>query len=92
MRGSPQDLLRAALLHDPAVLHHDDAVADGRDHAEVVRDEDHRQPFVPPQGSEQVEDPGLDRHVEGRGGLVRDQDPRTTGQRSGDHDPLLHPS
>ena len=39
-----------------------------------------------------LEDLGLDHHVEGRGGLVRDDQARAAGERHRDHHPLLLPA
>jgi hypothetical protein len=39
-----------------------------------------------------MEDLGLDRHVERRGGLVGDQHRRVAGERQGDHHALPHPA
>ncbi len=78
------------LLHDLARVHHDDAVADLRDDAEVMRDEQHGHPEVALQLAEQLEDLGLDRDVERGGGLVGDQQLRLVRQRHRDHRPLAH--
>ncbi len=40
--------------------------------------------------AKQVENLGLDRHVERRGRLVGDQQLRVAGERHGDHRPLPH--
>ena len=40
--------------------------------------------------ADQVEDLGLNRHIERRGGLIGDQDSRPAGNRHCDHDALAH--
>ena len=52
------------------------------------QDHAHVQLFIELQ--DQVQDLRLDRHVQGRGGLVRDQQSGLTGQGNGDHDALAH--
>ena len=53
-------------------------------------DEHHRRPGLPLQPVHQGEDLGLDRHIQRRRGLIRDQQLRLTGQRHGNHHPLPH--
>ena len=53
-------------------------LARGGDHAQVVRDQDHRHPQVAAQVVDQVEDLGLDRHVERGRRLVGDQQLRAS--------------
>ena len=57
-------------------------------HAEVVRDEQVGQVQLVLQVLQQVEDLGLDRHVERRDGLVRHDQPRVEGEGPGHADPL----
>ena len=60
-------------LDDLAEVHHRDAVGDVAHHREVVRDEDVREAQLVLQVLEQVDDAGLDRHVERRHRLVEDE-------------------
>ena len=53
-------------------------------------DEEDRQPGLGLQPLEQAQHLGLDGDVQGRGGLVGDQQLRIAGQGHGNHDPLLH--
>ena len=69
-----------------------DAIGDRRENPQVVRDEDDRQARLVPKAVEQPDDPGLNRHVERRRGLVGDQELRPTGERDRDGDPLSHPT
>ena len=55
-----------------------------------MRDEHDRGVDLVLEVAEQVEDLRLDRHVEGRGGLVGDDDLGVAGERHGDHDALAH--
>ena len=61
-----------------------------RDHAEVVRDQQHAHPLPALDVGEQVEHLGLDGDVERGGRLVGDQQLRPSGERHRDHDALLH--
>ena len=89
-RGALEDLLDGALLDGAAGVHHDDPVAELRDHAEVVRDEQDRRAVAVAQPSQQLEDLGLERDVERARRLVRDQQRRLEQQRHRDHDALPH--
>jgi len=64
VRGLVEDLPGGALLHDGAGVEHDDPVAHGGHHPEIVGDEDDRgvQPLL--HVGEQVQDLGLDGHVQ----------------------------
>ena len=88
MPHRPEQLVRARALDDLAGVHHHDPVGPGRDHAEVVRDQDHGHLQVPAQRVEQVEDLRLDRHVQRGRRLVRDEQLRRAGQRHRDHHAL----
>jgi hypothetical protein len=57
-----------------------------------VGDQDDRRPQPRAQLTEQIEDPGLNRDVQRRRRLVRDQDLRIAGQRHRDHHALTHPA
>ena len=62
------------------------------DHAQIVRDEQDRHAAFVAQLAQQVENLGLDRHVERRRRLVGDQQLRIAGQRHRDHHPLPLPA
>ena len=81
---------RTAGLDDLTGVHHGDVVADVGDDAEVVADDDHREPGVADQSTQQAEDLGLHGDVERGGRLVGDQQLRLPGQRQRDGDPLGH--
>jgi hypothetical protein len=55
-----------------------------------VGDHEDRHAEPPLQVAQEVEDLGLDGHVERRGRLVGDEELRIAGQRHGDHDALAH--
>src|SRR5262245_55561647 len=78
-------------FHDLAGVHHRDPVAHRGDDAEVVRDEDQRDAGRPLEVLQQIQILELDRDVEVRGGLVRDDDPWSAGLRDGTDDTLSHP-
>ena len=78
------------LLDDLGGVHDRDLVGHFGDHPEVVGDEPDRHADLLLEAAEDVEDLGLDRHVERGGRLVGDQQLGATDQGHGDHDPLLH--
>ena len=88
MREQP---VPVAALDDPAAIEDVHLVAESRHDPQVVGDHDERRTGVDDQLLEQREDLGLDGDVEGRGGLVSDQQPRLTRQRHRDQRPLPHP-
>ena len=77
-------------LDDPAGIHHRDRVADLGDHAEVVADQDDREPAAVAQLEQQPQDLRLHGDVEGRGRLVGDQQLGAAGERGRDHRALAH--
>ena len=79
-----------AVLDGPPGVHHQDVVGELGDHPEVVGDDDDGRVELGLQVADQVEDLRLDRHVERRRRLVRDQQLRVAGQRHRDHRPLPH--
>ena len=72
-------------LDDDAVLHHHDAVGEVGHHAHVVRDEDDRRVEALVEVAHQIEDLGLNRHVQRRRRLVGDQQQRVARDRLRDH-------
>ena len=82
----------AADLDDLAEVHDGDDVADVAHDGDVVADEQHREAERGADVTDHVEDRSLHRHVERRGDLVGDQQPRIGRQRPGDGDPLQLPS
>ena len=60
------------------------------DDAEVVRDQDQRRVLLRDERAQEVEDLGLDRHVERGRRLVRDQELRLAGESHRDHRALAH--
>ena len=85
-----EDRVRTALLNLVAAIHDQHAVGHLGHHAHVVRDEDHAHVHFLLQLPDQLQDLGLDGHVQRGGGLVGDQQLRLAGQRHGDHDALAH--
>jgi hypothetical protein len=90
MGGRVQDVVGRPLLHDAARIHHRDPVAELRHDAEVMGDEEDREPPVAAQIVEQRQDLRLHRDVERGGGFVRDDHLGVVGQRHGDADALAH--
>ena len=88
--GALEDRLDVALLDQLAIAHHRDRVGDLGHHAHVVGDEHHRHAALVLQLADQLEDLGLDRHVQRGRRLVGDQHRRVAGERHGDHGPLPH--
>ena len=92
MPGPVEDVLGAALFDDPARVHHGDPVAQLRDDAEIVRDEDDRQAARAPQIVEDCQHLRLNRNVERRGRLIGDDDVGIVCESHGDPNPLAHPT
>ena len=88
MRGPLVHCVGWSDLDDLAEVHHRDEVGDVTDDREVVRDEDVRQTELLLQVLEQVDDAGLDRHVERRHRLVEDQQLGIERERASDADAL----
>src|SRR6266849_5304556 len=88
MLGLVEDGVHGPLLDDPPQIHDGDLVAHLRDHAQVVRDEDDGHALALLERPEEIQDLGLGGDVEGRGGLIGDQDARVAGQGEGDHGAL----
>ena len=86
--GIAEQFLGLGQLDHLADVHDRHAVGDVADDAEVVRDEEVREAELFLEVGEEVDDLGLDGHVEGRDGLVGDDKPRVQGQRPGDADAL----
>ena len=81
---------RLAALHHIPAFHHDHVVRDFGHHPHVVGDEHDRHAEFALELAHEIQDLGLGRDVERRGGLVRDQDVGMAGQRHSDHRPLAH--
>ena len=79
-----------AALHDLAAVHNDDTVRHLRDHRQVVGNENEGGVLLLHQLVHELEDLGLDGHVQGSGGLVGDDEFGVGRQGDGDDDPLTH--
>ncbi|MMZ63858.1 hypothetical protein D1872_261410 [compost metagenome] len=86
-----KNALRCSRLDHHPLLHNHDAVAHPGDHPEVMRNEDDRGAQTLLHALHQVQNLRLDRHIKGRGRLVRDQQCRAAGQGDRNHDALAHP-
>src|SRR5512137_693456 len=78
------------LLHDPARVHDGDAPGDLGHHTEIVGDEEDGGVELFFQRRHELDDLGLDAHIQRRGGLVGQKERWPAGERHGDHDPLAH--
>jgi hypothetical protein len=92
MRRVGEDLAARALLDDPARVHDREPAAERRERREVVRDEDDREPELPLKLLEETQDLRLNHDVEGRRGLVRDEQARPACERERDEHPLPLPA
>ena len=88
MDGIGVDRPSGADFHDPAQVHHGDSVGHVGDDTEIVRDEQRREIEIGLEIEEQVEDLGLDGHVERRDRLVGDEERRLHGERPGNANAL----
>src|SRR5262249_50257881 len=80
--------LRLCAFDDLAGVHDCHLVGAFRYDAEIVGDEQHGHAEPPLELADQLEDLRLDRHVECRGWLIRDQELGRAGERHGNHDAL----
>jgi hypothetical protein len=84
-----EDRLGRAQLHDAPQVQHGDPVGEVAHDTEVVGDEEVGDALLRLEVGKEVEDRGLHRHVERRGGLVADDDARVPGERAPDRYALL---
>ena len=83
-------LLGRPFLHHLAGVHHDDAPAYIRDHAERMADENDRRAEIAVKLHDQVEDLRLNGDVERCGRFVGDQQRGLVGEPHGKHNALAH--
>ena len=89
-RGWSRTSSTVPCLDDAAGVHHGDVVDGLGDDAEVVGDQEQRGPGPVLDRLDELEDLALDGHVEGRRGLVGDDQLGVAAERHRDHDPLPH--
>ena len=85
-----EDLVTACLLDHLAGVHNHDIIRYFSDDTEIMGDHHNRGTGLLLQLVDQIEDLRLDRHIEGRGRLVTDQELRITAQCHRDHHTLTH--
>src|SRR5215472_4339730 len=85
-----EELLDRRQLHQLAGVEHNHLVADLRDHAELVGDQQDGAREIAAEIAQEIKDLRLEGHVERRGGLVGDQQVRLAQERHGDRDALAH--
>jgi len=90
MARTVKQLKDIGLLHRPAGVHHHHLVAQLRHHTKVVSDEDDGHARLGLQLFHQLQDLGLDGHIQRRGRLVTDEQVRLARERHGNHHPLAH--
>ena len=90
MGGLIENFIGGAGLHDAPGVEDDDALGQSRHHAHVVGDEQHRGAAAFLHLADQVQNLGLNGHVQRRGGLIGNEESRLAGQRRGDHHTLAH--
>ncbi len=88
--GGREEGAHARPFGDLARVHHGDLVDPLGDHAEVVRDQDHRHAEPLPQLVDELQDLVLGGDVQGGGRLVRDEQLGLADQGHGDGDALPH--
>ncbi len=77
-------------LNDATGVHHRDIVRQLGHDTQVVRDQQDRHPPFRLDLPQQIEDPRLNRHVDGGGRLVGDEERGVAREGHRDHHPLLH--
>ena len=88
--GVVEDLLAPAEFHDLPRVHHRHPVGHIGHHAQVVGDEDDGEVVALLDLVDELQNLGLDGHIQSRGGLVADQDLRVAGQGNGNNNALAH--
>ncbi len=89
LRGA-QNLPGRGDLDKLAGVHHADAVARFGHDAEIVSDQDHPHPALALQAHQEGQNLVLDRHVEGSGRLIGEEEARVGGDGDGNHHALRH--
>src|SRR5690348_10047661 len=92
MAGIREEFISWRALDDMACIHHQNTVRDTGDHTQVVGDENYRGVQFPAELVNQVEYLRLDRHVESRRRLVRNEQLGIRRNGDGDHNALPHPT
>lgn len=90
MERIPEDLGSRGALHDRSHVHDIHVIAELSHDAHVVGDDQGARVPLPAQLPDQLQDLGLDRHVQCRRRLVRNEEPGLRGHGHGDHHPLAH--
>jgi hypothetical protein len=85
-----EDSFTCACLHKRARIHDEHAVTHLVDNAKIVRDQQQGHANLALQRLQQVQNLGLDSHIERRCRLVGDHQTWATGNRHGNHHPLPH--
>ena len=86
------DLFCGTALHDLARVHHANVVGEARDDRQIMGNPDNRSPRPVCQITHLRQNLSLDRDVERRCRLVRDDHRRVVQQGHCNRDPLAHPS
>ena len=90
MGGIGEDLLHRTLLHHTTGVHDHHVVRHLCDNAQIVGDEHDGGIDLVLQVPQQIQDLGLNGHVQSRGRLIGDDQLGVAGQGHGDHDTLAH--
>ncbi len=90
MAGTSIKLVHRRIFHDRAGIENGDAIDEAGDQREVVGDPDDGHAELGAQILHQIDDLGLDRHVERGRRLVGDQKLRIAGKADRDHHALAH--
>ena len=88
----PENINRCAILDHPPEIHHRHIIRHLRYHAQIMRNDDNRRAEVLLQLLHQVDNLRLNRDIQRRSRLVRDQDRRIARQRQRNHHALTHPA
>ena len=86
-----EQLVCTRLLDQLARVHYEDPVSSLGDDTQVVSDQEDGEAELVFHAHNEAQDLGLDRNVERRRWLVRDEQAGVVGQGGRDHHPLLHP-
>ena len=86
----PEQGRSRSCLDDLPGVHHGDLVGDSGDHPQIVADVEGRASELVPDVLQHAKDLRLDRHIQGSGRFVQDQQFRVVGHRDGCHHSLPH--
>ena len=90
MLGITQDLRHVSCFNDFAAIHHSNTRCDGRNHTNIMGDDDHTKLAFFTQLFNQIKNLRLDRNIQRSCGFICNDKLRFSGERQSDHYTLAH--